>query len=179
MRTIRAVIFSAGFVILSLSVVQAQGTARQRVDPVKDVRAAFDRLIEGIRQVDVEKVMGSYDNSPRTLFFNNNGSISLGWETMKSNRESSYAKTKDVTLEIKGLRVEMLGTTAAYVSCTWTQSQVYDEKLENASGRMTLIFRKVGKEWKVVHLHTSPSSPPAERPVLESERTTTKPDGQK
>lgn len=164
--------FAAVLLVATYSGIHAQGAARQKADPAKDVRAAFDRLIEGIRQVDVEKVMGSYENSPRTLFFNNNGSITLGWETMKNNRESSYAKTKDVTLDVKGVRVEMLGSSAAYVSCTWTQSQVYDEKLENASGRMTLIFKKVGKDWKVVHLHTSPSSPQADRPVLESERTT-------
>ncbi|MGD9589068.1 MAG: nuclear transport factor 2 family protein [Pyrinomonadaceae bacterium] len=174
MRFFREITLSAGLVLLCFAAVQAQGTARQRADPAKDVRAAFDRLIEGIRQLDVEKAMSSYENSPRTLFFNNNGSVTLGWETMKNNRESSYAKTKDVTLEVKGVRVEMLGTTAAYVSCTWTQSQVYDEKLENASGRMTLIFKKIGKDWKVVHLHTSPSSPPADRPVLDSERPAAK-----
>ncbi len=139
-------------------------------DPARDVRAAFDRLLEGIRQVDAEKVMSVYENNPRTLFFNNNGSVTLGWEQMRSNRESSYAKTKDVTLDVTGVRVEMLGTQAAYVSCKWAQSQVYDEKLEKASGRMTLIFRLIGKDWKVVHLHTSPDNPPPTRPVLDSER---------
>lgn len=148
-----------------------QKAAASKADPAKDVRASFDRLVDGIKQVDAAKVMSVYDNSPRTLFFNNNGSVTLGWGTMKANRESSYAKIKDVSLETKGVRVEMLGATAAYVSCTWTQSQIYDGKLENASGRMTLVFRKTGKEWKVVHLHTSPSSPAADRPVLESEKT--------
>jgi hypothetical protein len=35
---------------------------------------------------------------------------------------------------------------------------------------MTLIFKKIGKDWKVVHLHTSPDNPPEGRPVLPSER---------
>jgi ketosteroid isomerase-like protein len=149
-----------------------KAAAAVKPDPTKPVRDAFERLLEGIRQADAAKVMGVYDNSPRTLFFNNNGSVTLGWDTMKKNRESSYAKTKDVALEVKGVRVEMLGPKAAYVSCTWTQSQVYDGKLENAAGRMTLIFKLIGKDWKVVHLHTSPASPAADRPVLESEKTT-------
>ena len=148
-----------------------QKTAAAKPDPAKAVRDAFERLLDGIRQADAAKVTSIYDNSPRTLFFNNNGTVTLGWETMKSNRESSYAKTKDVTLEVAGVRVEMLGPAAAYVSCTWIQSQVYDGKLENASGRMTLIFKRVGKDWKVVHLHTSPGRPAADRPVLDSERT--------
>ncbi len=148
-----------------------KAAVRAKPDPAKDVRAAFDRLLDGIRQGDAAKVMGVYDNGPRTLFFNNNGSVTMGWDTMKSNRESSYAKTKDVTLDVEGVRVEMLGPAAAYISCTWTQSQVYEGKPENASGRMTLIFKKIGKEWKVVHLHTSPSSPAADRPILESEKS--------
>jgi ketosteroid isomerase-like protein len=156
--------------ILSCGSLSAQKAAAAKPDPAESVRDAFERLLEGIRQVDASKVMDAYNKDARTLFFNNNGSVTLGWDQMKSNRESSYAKIKDVSLEVKGVRVEMLGPAAAYVSCTWTQSQVYDGKLENASGRMTLIFRRVGKDWKVVHLHTSPSSPAAERPVLDSEK---------
>ncbi len=158
--------------ILLTGSVSAQKAAAAKPDPAKPVRDAFERLLEGIRQVDVSKVMDAYDKGPRTLFFNNNGSVTLGWDLMKSNRESSYAKIKDVTLDVKGVRVEMLGPAAAYVSCTWTQSQVYDGKLENAAGRMTLIFKRVGKDWKVVHLHTSPSTPSGDRPLLDSEKTT-------
>ena len=150
-----------------------QKAAAAKADPSKGVRNAFERLVEGIKQVDAPKVMSIYENSERVLFFNNNGSATLGWETMKSNRETSYAKTKDVTLDITGLRVEMLGNTAAYVSCKWKQAQVFDGKLENASGRMTLVFRLIGKDWKVVHLHTSPDNPPATRPLLDSERNKT------
>jgi len=144
-------------------------------DPTKGVRDAFERLTEGIRQSDAEKVMSVYEKSDRILFFNNNGTATIGWDQMKSNRESSYAKTKNVSLEITGLRVELLTPTSAYVTCKWKQSQEYEGKLENASGRMTLVFKKTGKEWKAVHLHTSPDSPPATRPVLPSERESEKP----
>ena len=136
----------------------------------KGVREAFDRLIEGIKQSDAEKVMSVYQNSDRILFFNNNGSATIGWETMKKNRDTSYADTANVTLDITGLRVEMLGKDAAYVTCKWKQQQEYKSKLETASGRMTLVFKLIGKDWKVVHLHTSPDNPDATRPVLTSER---------
>ncbi len=173
MRNLRMMFAPVCLVLLLLLPALGQKAASAaKPDPTKPVRDAFERLLEGIRQADAAKVMSVYDNSPRTLFFNNNGTVTLGWETMKNNRESSYQKTKDVALEVKGVRVEMLGPAAAYISCTWTQSQIYDGKLENAAGRMTLIFKKVGKEWKVVHLHTSPSVPAADRPILDSEKTT-------
>jgi ketosteroid isomerase-like protein len=76
----------------------------------------------------------------------------------------------NVSLDITGLRIEMLGKTAAYVSCKWKQAQENDGKLENASGRMTLIFRFIGKQWKIVHRHTSPDNPGANRPLFPSER---------
>jgi ketosteroid isomerase-like protein len=143
-----------------------------KADVKKEVEAAFNRLTEGIRQSDAKKVMSVYDNSDRILFFNNNGTATIGWENMRTNRESLYAKTKNVTLDITGLRIEMLGTNSAYVTCKWKQSQEYNGKLESASGRMTLVFRIVGKDWKVIHLHTSPDNPDATRPVFPSERDT-------
>lgn len=168
--------FAAVIIVLltacSLSFSQKAAAKAAKPDPAKDVRAAFDRLIEGIEQIDAAKVMDAYEKGDRTLFFNNNGSVTLGWETMRENRESLYAKTKNVSLEVTGVRVEMLGKTAAYVSCKWKQSQEFEGKVENASGRMTLIYRLIGKEWKIVHAHTSPDNPPATRPVLPSERIT-------
>lgn len=161
------VLFAVG--LLTSSAI-GQKAAAVKPDPSKEVRVAFERLADGIRQVDVEKVMDVYDKSDNILFFNNNGTVTRGWQTMKENRESSYAKTKNVSLEITGLRVEMLGANAAYVTCKWKQDQEYDGKLETASGRMSLVFRLVGKHWKAVHLHTSPDQPAPNRPVLESER---------
>lgn len=149
---------------------QKAGAGAVKVDPAKAVRDAFDRLIEGIRQVDAEKVMSVYDKNENNLFFNNNGSVTRGWQTMKDNRVSSYAKTKNVSIETTGVRVEMLGANSAYVTCKWKQDQEYDGKLETASGRMTLVFTKVGKDWKIAHLHTSPDNPAPSRPVLDSER---------
>ena len=159
--------------ILLLASVTAFGqkAAVGRVDPAKGVRDALDRLVDGIKQVDVEKVMSSYEKSDRLLIFNNNGTVTMGWDNVRSNVTSSYAKLSNVTLDLTGVRVEMLGKTAAYVSCKWKQSQENNGVLENASGRMTLIFKLVGKDWKISHRHTSPDNPDATRPVFPSERT--------
>lgn len=126
-----------------------------------EVTAAFETLVEGIRQVDAEKVMSVYHKDDRTLFFNFNGTATIGWQNMYENRKSSYAKRANVSLEITGLRVEILSPTSAYVSCKWKQTQEFEGKLEQSSGRMTLVFKKIGKDWKVLHLHTSPDTFPS------------------
>jgi ketosteroid isomerase-like protein len=146
-------------------------TAVEKVDPAKGVRDAFERLADGIRQVDSDKVMAAYEKSDRLLIFNNNGSATIGWDNIKANLDASYPKIKNVTLDITGLRVEMLGKTAAYVSCKWKQSQEFEGKLETSAGRMTLVYKLIGKDWKVTHRHTSPELPAANRPVLPSERS--------
>lgn len=142
-----------------------------KTDPTKPVREAFDRLTEGIRQSDADKVMSVYDDSEKLLFFNNNGSATQGWNEIKRQRTESYAKIIDVTLDITGLRIEMLGAGGAYLTCKWKQTQENSGKLENASGRMTIVFKLIGKDWKAVHLHTSPDNPAANRPLFPSETT--------
>jgi len=164
-----------GLIILTLtfSAFGQKKTITVKSDPSKDVRAVFDRLVEGIKTADAAKVMSVYNKSEDILFFNNNGSVTRSWETMRENREKSYKNASNVSLEPTGVRIEMLGTTGAYLTCKWKQQQEYNGKLETASGRMTLVFKLIGKEWKVVHLHTSPDNPDATRPVLSSERETT------
>lgn len=140
-------------------------------NPVVD---AFNKLLDGIRKTDVNEVMTVYWNSPQLVHFNNNGTVTKGWEQVKKNRESSYPDLTDVKLEVRDVAVTMLGRDGAVVSCLWTQSQTYKGTPETATGRMTLVFRRIGKEWKAVHLHTSPDKPDASR-VLPSEQPTPSP----
>jgi ketosteroid isomerase-like protein len=91
---------------------------------------------------------------------------------MRKNRESSYPEMKDVKLDVRDLRVQMLGRDGAVVSCLWTQSQTFRGTSETATGRMTLVFRRVGNTWRAIHLHTSPDAPDPSR-LLPSEQTPT------
>ena len=68
------------------------------------------------------------------------------------------------------LPVTMLGRDGAIVTCLWTQSQNYKGTPESVTGRMTLVFKRVGAAWKAIHLHSSPDNPnpavipPSEKP---------------
>jgi len=166
----RTVLFAFILFALSISAFGQKAAVGKPADATKGVRDAFDRLVDGIKQVDADKVMAAYDKSERLLIFNNNGTATLGYENVKTNVDATYARIKNVSLEITGLRVEMLGKTNAYVSCKWIQGQEFDGKLETSSGRMTLFYKLVGKEWKITHRHTSPDKPDATRPVFPSER---------
>jgi len=146
------------------------GTASQRpkasstpVAPSTGVLAAFDKIIEGIRRSNVDTYTSGYWNSPNLVLFNYNGTVTKGWDQLRKNRESSFPETKDVKLDIRDKHVQMLGRDGAVVMCLWTQSQTFNGQPDTASGRMTLVFKRVGAEWKAVHLHTSPDKPDASR----------------
>ena len=134
------------------------------------VLAAFNALLDGIRHANVDEVMGVYWNSPQLNLFNYNGTVTKGWQQVRKNRESSYPEIKDVKLEVRDVSVTMLGRDGATVTCLWTQSQNYKGTPESVSGRMTLVFKRVGTAWKAIHLHSSPDNPnpavvpPSERP---------------
>jgi ketosteroid isomerase-like protein len=151
-------------------------TPKKQADPSEEpasegVLAAFNKLLNGIRHASVDEVMSAYWNNPQLSLFNYNGSVTKGWQQVRKNRESSYPEIKDVKLDVRDVSVTMLGTTGAMVTCQWTQSQDYKGTPETASGRMTLVFKRIGNAWKAIHLHSSPDTPnpavipPSEKPV--------------
>jgi ketosteroid isomerase-like protein len=149
----------------------ATTTAPTQTSDSDAVLATFNKLLDGIRKADVKAVTAAYWNSPRLNLYNYNGTVTKGWEQMRKNRESSYPEIKEVDLKVRDVNVTMLGRDGALVTCLWTQSQNYKGTPETASGRMTLVFRKVGPAWKAIHLHSSPDQPnpaalpPSERPA--------------
>jgi ketosteroid isomerase-like protein len=144
-------------------------TTGAQTSPSGTVLTAFNNLLDGIRNADVKAVTNAYQNTPRLLLFNYNGTVTKGWDQLKANREASYPNMSDVKLDVRDLRVTMLGTTAALITCQWTQSMTFNGTPETDTGRMTIVFRKIGKDWKAVHLHTSPDNPDPSR-VPASER---------
>ncbi|HEV2799971.1 MAG TPA: nuclear transport factor 2 family protein [Pyrinomonadaceae bacterium] len=138
------------------------------------VRATFETLLNGIRKSDVEMVMSVYWNSPQLVIFNNNGTVTRSWEQVRANRASSYPDAKNVQLDVRDVRVSMLGAGGAIVTCLWTQSQEFRGTPESAQGRLTVVFRLINNGWKIVHTHTSPSAPDPSR-LLPSEQPATPP----
>jgi ketosteroid isomerase-like protein len=148
--------------------------AAGQVSPSGAVLAAFNSLLDGIRHADVKAATNAYQNTPRLLLFNYNGTVTKGWDQLKANREASYPQMKDVKLDVRDLRVTMLSPTSALITCQWTQSMTFNGVPETDTGRMTIVFRKVGRDWKAVHLHTSPDNPDPSR-VPASEQNSPRP----
>ncbi|MDT7540157.1 MAG: hypothetical protein QOE33_61 [Acidobacteriota bacterium] len=127
------------------------------------VRAVFDTLVKNIERSDVEAVMALYWNSPQLTVFNNNGTVTRGWAQVHSNRASSYPDAKNVKIEPRDVKVQMLGASGAIVTCLWRQSQDFRGTSESSTGRLTVVFRLINNGWKIVHTHSSPEAPDPSR----------------
>jgi ketosteroid isomerase-like protein len=127
------------------------------------VRAVFDTLVKNIERSDVEAVMSLYWNSSQLTVFNNNGTVTRGWEQVRANRASSYPDAKNVKIETRDVRVQMLGASGAVVTCLWRQSQDFRGTPESSTGRLTVVFRLINNGWKIVHTHSSPEAPDPSR----------------
>lgn len=148
-----------------------QTGARSRNPVSMSMIDTFNTLLDGIRAANAKTVSNIYWRSPELVIFNSNGTVTKGWEQMSKNRESSYAKLKDVVLNERDVHATMLGRDNGVVNFLWTQSQTSDGVPDSASGRTTLIFRHIGTSWKIVHAHISPDSPDPSR-ILQTEQTT-------
>jgi ketosteroid isomerase-like protein len=102
---------------------------------------------------DLNGFMAGYWNSPQLSFFSG-ATERDGWQATLDRYKASYASPGHEMgkLDFSGLRIETLGSDAAFVRGAW-QLTMPDGKTPH--GLFTLVFRKFPDGWKIVHDHTS------------------------
>jgi ketosteroid isomerase-like protein len=129
----------------------------QESPSTNDGKAAVERVLrtqqEAWNRHDLDGFMAGYWNSPELTFFSG-GTEKRGWqETMDRYRATYTSPGHEMgKLEFSGPRIEMLAADAAFVRGAW-QLTLSDGKTPH--GLFTLVFRRFGDGWKIVHDHTS------------------------
>jgi ketosteroid isomerase-like protein len=102
---------------------------------------------------DLDAFMAGYWNSPELTFFSG-ANVRNGWQATLDRYRATYASPGHEMgkLEFSALRIEMLGSDAAFVRGSWHLT-MSDGKTPH--GLFTLVFRKFPEGWKIVHDHTS------------------------
>jgi len=102
---------------------------------------------------DLDAFMSGYWNSPELTFFSG-AKETRGWQATVERYRATYGSPGHAMgkLNFSDLRIEMLGPEAAFVRGAWHLTM---PEGKNPEGRFTLIFRKVGDGWKIIHDHTS------------------------
>jgi beta-aspartyl-peptidase (threonine type) len=102
---------------------------------------------------DLDGFMSGYWNSPDLTFFSG-AKETRGWQATLDRYRATYGSPGHAMgkLDFSDLRIEMLGPEAAFVRGAWHLTM---PEGKNPGGKFTLIFRKFGDGWKIIHDHTS------------------------
>jgi ketosteroid isomerase-like protein len=105
---------------------------------------------------DLEGFMAGYWNSPELTFFSG-AHESKGWQAALDRYRKAYPGAGHAMgqLEFTNLRIELLGSKAAFVRGEFHLTMP-DGKTPH--GLFTLIFRKFPEGWKIVHDHSAGSA---------------------
>jgi len=147
--------------LLLLLVLAAPLRADEAAD-ARAVRTVLDDQVMAWNKGDLDGFMAGYWNSD-DLTFISGGTLTRGWKATKERYEKRYkADGKEMgALNFSEIHVEVLSPTVAVVRGKFdlTFAKETDEKKKTASGRYTLIMKKIDGAWKVTHDHTSADEP--------------------
>jgi beta-aspartyl-peptidase (threonine type) len=143
----RAITLTVGLLaVLSLTGLSQDAGSSAILKVLEDQQAAWNRH-------ELEAFMSGYWNSADLTFFSG-ARESKGWEAARDRYKRTYqsAGHEMGKLEFSNLRIEMLGTEAAFVRGEFHLT-MSDGKTPH--GLFTLIFRKLPDGWKIVHDHSA------------------------
>jgi beta-aspartyl-peptidase (threonine type) len=137
-------------VLLGLCTLVPNAYAADSESAIKHVLTAQQ---EAWNRRDLDGFMSGYWNSPDLTFFSG-AKETRGWQATLERYRATYNSPGHAMgkLDFSDLRIEMLGPEGAFVRGAWHLTM---PEGKNPGGRFTLIFRKFGDGWKIIHDHTS------------------------
>jgi uncharacterized protein (TIGR02246 family) len=118
------------------------------------IRAVLEAQAAAWNRGDIEGYMDGYARSDSIVFVSGDN-VTRGWQTVLERYKKSYdTREKMGTLEFSDLEIKVLGKDVGVVHGRWQLTRAADKP----HGRFTLIFRRTGKNWRIIHDHTSSAS---------------------
>lgn len=116
-----------------------------------DIIAVMDAQTAAWNRGDIDGFMRGYWNSEK-LVFASGDAVTRGWQPTLDRYKKSYnSKEKMGALRFSDIEINVISKDAAVVLGSWSLTRASD----NPKGKFTLIFRKFGDQWRIVHDHTS------------------------
>jgi len=138
--------------LLIISLITSVAVADDQTLPKKAVQKVLDDQVAAWNKGDLEGFMAGYWKSDELTFFSGKD-VTKGWNaTLERYKKRYQSEGKEMgKLTFSELKIEMLGEDGALVRGHW---KVVTSK-ETLQGLFTVIFKKTGDGWKIVHDHTS------------------------
>jgi ketosteroid isomerase-like protein len=141
------------FVSLGIVIFGAVLSAGSPAGPEAEVRSLLERQQDAWNRHDLDGFMAGYWKSEELTFFSGT-SVTRGWQpTLDRYRQRYQSEGSEMgKLEFRNLRIEMLGSDAAFVRGEYHLTMSTGK---TPHGIFTLIVRHLPEGWRVVHDHTS------------------------
>ena len=135
------------FTILFISCTSPQNNSTRK----KRIYAVLMQQQDFWNQGNVEGYMKGYYKSD-SLRFASDGNVSYGWQTTLDHYLKGYPDRKSMgKLTFSNINIKILSDKAALVFGQWELQREED----HPHGLFTLIFKKTGCGWRIIHDHTS------------------------
>lgn len=116
----------------------------------RQIQRSLDNQAAAWNRGDIEQFMHGYWRSEQ-LTFASGGDVTRGFEPTLTRYRARYTTREQMgTLTFSELEVRRLGRRHAMVLGRWRLDR--DEPVE---GLFTLVLRRHGREWRIIHDHTS------------------------
>ena len=147
--TVASLIAVAAFVVLGYQR-RVPKSAKEDKD-VTAVRAVLESQAAAWNRGDIEGYMEGYAKEDSTTFVSGDN-IMRGWQAVLERYKARYdTRAKMGTLTFSELEIKPLSEYYIMASGRWQLTRDAD----TPHGRFTLIFRRTGAGWRIVHDHTS------------------------
>ncbi len=116
-----------------------------------EIRAVLQAQAEAWNRGDLDGYMNGYARGNATVFVSGD-TLTRGWKTVRDRYARKYnSREKMGTLSFSEVNVTTLSADTALVAGRWKLIRSDDQP----HGRFTLLFRRTGEGWRIVHDHTS------------------------
>jgi L-asparaginase / beta-aspartyl-peptidase len=134
----------------------ALSAAAWAADQDAEIGAVLTRQAAAWNRGDIDAFMAHYWKSDE-LTFSSGGQTTRGWKSTKENYVRRYpTREKMGQLTFSQVEITPLGDVAALVLGRWQLKR--DES--PVAGNFSLVMRKIGGQWVIIHDHTSRAEAP-------------------
>lgn len=137
-----------------------------RIEVEEDETGSLPEYVHGMLEAsasawnrgDLDRFMEHYVRSASTTYLGEGGLLT-GYEAIRDHYAPRFASGADRdSLRFEDVRARWLGGIDGLVTARWV---LYDAAGTIASGPFTLVLRRTGTGWKIVHDHSSSDPSPA------------------
>lgn len=118
----------------------------------EELEGVLARQISSWNKGKLDKFMETYWKSPK-LTFSSGGKTSFGWQATLDNYKRAYPTPEKMgKLNFDELEVDRIEANSALVLGGWHLRMSDGQQRD---GNFTLVIRKFGRHWKIIHDHSS------------------------